>query len=53
VVPTRDELTSAHVVTGMAADGTFAVSGFGPQPNLHETEQQTAQAADLCGAATD
>ena len=38
--PTRDELTSAHVVTGVAADGTFAVSGFGPQPNLRETEQQ-------------
>jgi hypothetical protein len=38
--PARDELTSAHVVTDVAADGTFAVSGFGPQPNLHETEQQ-------------
>lgn len=38
--PSRDELARAHVVTGLAADGTFAVSGFGPQPNLRETEQQ-------------
>jgi len=38
--PTRDELTNAHVITGLAADGRFAVSGFGPQPNLRETEQQ-------------
>jgi hypothetical protein len=38
--PSRDELTDAHIITGMAADGKFAVSGFGPQPNLRETEQQ-------------
>jgi hypothetical protein len=38
--PTRDELAGAHVTTGLAADGTFAVSGFGPRPNLRDTEQQ-------------
>jgi hypothetical protein len=38
--PSHDELTSAHVVTGLAPDGTFAVSGFGPQPDFSAIEQQ-------------
>jgi hypothetical protein len=38
--PTRDELASAHVTTGVAVDGIFAVSGFGPRPNLRDIQQQ-------------
>jgi hypothetical protein len=39
-VPSNAELLEAHIITGVARDGMFAVSGFGPQPSLHDAEQQ-------------
>jgi hypothetical protein len=37
--PTYAELTAAHVTTGLAPDGMFAVSGFGPHPDPASAEK--------------
>lgn len=38
--PSLDELLKAHVATGIAADGTFAMSGVGLTPDPHATERE-------------
>jgi hypothetical protein len=39
-VPTPAELKAANVVTDFAPDGTFALSGFGPDPDIAATERR-------------